>query len=110
MTTTEMLAPLRGASFRTEEEKDFLMSVEAGDELDLVREPTNQFDENAIMIMSPDGRFHLGYVGKEFAVGLAPEMDGPGAETSAVVDHFTSPLSPTLLITVTISDADEAAA
>ena len=44
-----------------------------GDRLELVREPGNPCDCNAVAVM--DGNDHLGYIGRELAYGLAREMD-----------------------------------
>ncbi len=44
-----------------------------GERLELVREPGNPHDCNAVAVM--DGNDHLGYIGRELARGLAREMD-----------------------------------
>ncbi len=44
-----------------------------GERLELVREPRNPHDCNAVAVM--DGNDHLGYIGRELARGLAREMD-----------------------------------
>lgn len=41
--------------------------------IELVREPDNKFDANAIKVMA-DGK-QIGYIGKEFAAIIAPLMD-----------------------------------
>lgn len=45
----------------------------------LEREPSNQYDVNAIRVMGHVeglGDMHLGYIGKQYTVNLAPMMDG----------------------------------
>lgn len=46
-------------------------------QITLFREPTNQFDPNAIKVLGSTGtkKFHLGYVPRELAADLAPKMD-----------------------------------
>jgi hypothetical protein len=50
--------------------------------IDLVREPENKFDPNAIKVIA-DG-MQIGYIGKEYASIMAPIMDNQG-QFSAVV-------------------------
>ena len=96
---TNILAPLRGANFREPEEKDAVSALSVGDPLTLEREPTNQYDENAIMILNADGTLHLGYVGREFAEDIAPLMDA-GHTVECKVDHFAGALAPVVMIEV----------
>jgi len=71
----EFTAVLRGLSFRQIDDKAFFNTLSERDGLLIEREPHNQFDPNAIKVMSPDGVYHIGYVAKEVAVELAPLMD-----------------------------------
>lgn len=80
---SEYTAFLRGNNFRGIDEKVAFKNLEEGVFLDLVREPTNAFDQNAIMVMQ-DG-LHLGYVAKEVAIDLAEEMDA-GTSFNCVVE------------------------
>jgi len=48
---------------------------EVVDELELVREPSNQYDENAIKIMIKESNIDIGYVPRNVAKALAPIMD-----------------------------------
>lgn len=43
--------------------------------VELRREPTNQYDENAIEVFTLEPALKLGYVAKNFAAGLAPMLD-----------------------------------
>lgn len=66
---------LVGLSHRPQEAKDIVANLNASDKVYLVREPTNDYDVNAVMIESEDGT-HLGYVAAALAGdGLADEMD-----------------------------------
>ncbi len=47
-----------------------------GETLELVREPENVYDSNAVAVRR--GKDHLGYIGRELARDLAQEMDGGG--------------------------------
>lgn len=50
--------------------------------IDLIREPTNQYDMNAIKVIAEQKQ--IGYLGKEYASILAPLMD-EGEEFTATV-------------------------
>lgn len=82
---TEFTAYLRGNNFRPIEAKVAYNELEDGDELILLREPGNQYDPNAIMVLQPDTEIHLGYVAKEVAIELASMMD-EGQEFHCKVD------------------------
>lgn len=72
---TEFTAYLRGNNFRPIEAKSIFAGLIEGDSLMLQREPGNQYDPNAIMVIHPPTEIHLGYVAKEVATELAPMMD-----------------------------------
>jgi len=57
----------------------------------LVREPTNEYDSNAVMVCF--GELHIGYISKEWAIGLARVMDG-GTPARAVVKEITGGRTP----------------
>ena len=57
-----------------------------GESLELVREPKNSFDSNAVAIKK--GKDHLGYVKRELASSLAREMDA-GHLFTVVVSSIT---------------------
>jgi hypothetical protein len=54
-----------------------------GDRLQLLREPMNPYDENAIEVLGSNGQ-RLGYLPRGFARRLAPLMDA-GEELEAMV-------------------------
>lgn len=72
---TEFTAYLRGNNFRPIEAQAAFAGLIEGDSLILRREPGNQYDFNAIMVLQPESEIHLGYVAKEVAAELAPMMD-----------------------------------
>lgn len=82
------------ASFNTkvvgvtfENRQDALAGLEAGVELQLVRQPDNEFDGNAIAVQLLDGT-QLGYLNRALAARLAPVMDA-GESYSAAVTALT---------------------
>jgi hypothetical protein len=62
-------------NFRPVAAQAIVMDLVEGAELTLEREAHNPYDPNAIMVKDPATGEHLGYVAKEVAVDLAPEMD-----------------------------------
>ena len=99
--TTEFVTPLRGANFRPQQAKDKVLALESGDLVDLIPEPDNPYDPNAIRVEYEEE--HLGYVAKEVAVDLIEPFNSAAAY-SAVVDYFTGPLTPVIQIEL---DADD---
>lgn len=65
---------LVGMKFRNSE--DFVKSLQAGEPLTLVREPTNQHDKNAVQVVIRDR--HVAYIKGTQAAGLASAMDESG--------------------------------
>ncbi|KKN46450.1 hypothetical protein LCGC14_0672900 [marine sediment metagenome] len=56
--------------------KDHIRSMEEGDAVDLVREPVNKHDSNAIRVDDGQTGEKLGYVPSSIARVLAPLIDG----------------------------------
>jgi single-stranded-DNA-specific exonuclease len=73
-----------GVSF--EGRQDTVAGLRAGDALDLVRQPDNVHDPHAIAVRF--GILHIGYLRKEIARRLAPNIDG-GARYEARVTGVT---------------------
>ncbi len=67
--------------------QDILVNLEAGTRLDLIREPDNPHDENAIRIDDENGN-NLGYIKAAMAKHLAPVMDS-GCEYKVKVTEVT---------------------
>jgi len=64
---------------------DHLLQKAEGDCLQLVREPENEYDENAIAVY--DGEFKLGFIPREDAKQVAPVMDS-GAVLEATITGY----------------------
>jgi HIRAN domain len=76
-----------------------------GDRLELRREPDNPHDANAIAVHG--GGAHLGFVPRELAAELAPELDA-GRPWSAIVlrEQRDSPRDPRSGVTMLLAPAD----
>ena len=76
MSTYENI-PLRGNFFRTPTDRAFAEAMSEGTPFTLLREPENEHDGNAIKVLyeSPELTVHLGYVARESAAWIAPELD-----------------------------------
>lgn len=59
-----------GNYYREMNEKSFYTLLCVGDELLLEFDPTNKFDTHAIKVMSPNGRYHLGFIDRENAKAI----------------------------------------
>jgi len=89
---------LRGANFRSAEDKDALKACATGDELYLLRDTNNQYDENAVAIYADaEFDFHVGFVAKETAEELAPLLD-EGHEFRCYIHSWLSTLKPYVII------------
>lgn len=58
-----------------------------GTELTLRRDPTNQYDTNAVAVLAPDGR-QIGYLSRDVASKVSPDID-TGAHYAAFVEAVT---------------------
>lgn len=61
-----------------------LATMKDTDPVQLVREPSNKFDHNAVKVMSGD--MHMGYVGKQYVTILAPMMDQGRQFNASIVE------------------------
>ncbi len=73
-----------GVSF--EGRQDLIVGLQPGAQLELVREPANAYDENAVAVYF--GRLQLGFVRKAIAARIAPNMDA-GERYCAEIKHIT---------------------
>ncbi len=69
-----------GVSF--ERRQDYVAGLSAGVVLELLRQPENEHDPNAIAVMY--GKLQLGYLRREIARRLAPNLDGGDRYTAEV--------------------------
>ncbi len=81
---SDFFTKIVGVSFERRQEK--LVGLEVGESLELVREPDNAHDPNAIAVRY--GPIQLGYLRKEIAKRLSPNIDG-GERYAAVVGSIT---------------------
>jgi hypothetical protein len=83
-----------GMHFRQQHEKDFMANAEIDYTFRLIREPENQYDENAIKVTyeTSDGDIlHCAYINKEEASFIAPDMDAnPQAKWYGIIAGFQS--------------------
>jgi HIRAN domain len=71
-----------------------------GERIDLVREPTNPYDINAVALVSCRG-VQVGYLAREHAIWIAPMIDA-GAIFSATVERVAPKGRPFAPLAVTI--------
>lgn len=102
-------ALLRGVSFRPIEAKMIVKDLAEGDALMLEREPTNQYDENAIKVIHPDSTEFIGFVQKEIAVNLAPWMDRGFYFTCHVGDRMSASTVILIIKPIKAINTDESA-
>lgn len=74
-----------GIHFRGRDVKELAASLPLGTELSLRREPENEHDQNAIMVYYLDT--HIGYVNRQSALWIAPDMDEGVEYTALLVDY-----------------------
>lgn len=78
------LYALVGMQFRSPEERAHFATLPTGSPLMLKREPTNQYDSNAVQVWS--GAFHIGFISSKQNKPLAMAMDAmPAAVAGAPV-------------------------
>jgi len=93
-------AEMRGANFRSKEDKEVLKSLSVGDEFTLIRDEENEYDTNAIACYYEDEGgelWHVGFIAKEIAEEIAPLMD-EGLEFRCYIHSWLSTLKPYVII------------
>lgn len=70
----ELRTVIVGNTYRPIESQERYARLEKDEELTLVREPTNAFDNNAIAVHTADG-VHIGYVPRTMNAELAEALD-----------------------------------
>jgi len=98
------VAGVAGAQFR--EAALAAAELAPGDRLELRREPGNEHDPNAIAVHG--GGQHLGFVPRELAAEMAPELDA-GRPWSAVAlrEQRASPRDPRTGLTMLLAPAEQ---
>jgi hypothetical protein len=71
-----------GMHFRGVRAQQIVSALSEGDLLTLDREPENPYDANAIRVLYAEE--HIGYIARESAVWIAPELDEGGTATCTV--------------------------
>ena len=95
-----------GVQFRPHVEiYDAVNRMKVGDHLDLVPEPTNKFDPNAVRIEFQD--IFLGYVPKKFSSEISAMLE-IGEDLTCIVDAISPDAKAWEKIKVTIVDEEEA--
>lgn len=69
------------------ERQTILKQLKSGDQLDIVREPKNEYDKNAIMVMTKSG-LQIGYIPAKTCINLSKDMDS-GSNFKVVIDQIT---------------------
>ena len=80
---TKSLVALVGTKFRGPEMIKLLASLPQGEPLTLIREPTNQYDRNAVQVWARGE--HIGYVKGSQNRDIAARMDRARADSSEFV-------------------------
>ncbi|MBB1125790.1 HIRAN domain-containing protein [Thiospirillum jenense] len=75
--------------------------LKVGEEVQLVREPNNPYDGNAIKVVRHTGQC-FGFINKSLAVELAPQFDNHGSPIKAMIIAMTGGYSSDANIGVTI--------
>lgn len=70
-----MITELRGVNFRPAEAKNIVKTMDETNTLTLERDPENAYDRFAIRVIDFESGEFLGFVAKEDAETLAPQMD-----------------------------------
>lgn len=84
-------------TFAVATRNELASSISAGDRLRLFREPKNEYDKNAIRI-EDENSHKLGYVPKDIARKLAPEMDSGVSLWGKVIDIARKKIEITAMI------------
>ena len=69
-----------------------------GDRVDLIREPDNYYDSNAIKVMWRNGQHQLGYIPRQLAEHLAPIMDSGCIVTAFITTDTIEPWKMLLIL------------
>ena len=95
---------IAGVQFRSPEEKEALKDQKDGDILNLVLEPDNNFDPNAVKIMK--GELHFGYVPRKFSSEIAGMLEY-GYELACTISEINSSAKPWEMCKVTIEELED---
>lgn len=103
------LAHLVGVNFRGGDVKSYVRNeLAVGDTLTLERDPYNQYDANAVKVLTHDGLW-LGFIEATVAADVAPLLDGPWNVFRVEILAFNGEIKPHLEITL-VEDAPDGSA
>lgn len=66
---------LAGANFRPSSAQGRTLGLKPGDHAFLERDPDNQYDDNAVRVLTEGDRDFIGFVPREMAATIAPLLD-----------------------------------
>lgn len=94
---------LAGSSFR----QDNIKKLIPGQRLQLVREPKNQYDPNALAVFNESDQ--VGYINKELAAKLSPAIDSKAVDYTCTVTNITGGTAdkPTLGVNILLQNKDD---
>ncbi len=96
----------KGLHAQPEGARQLVLDADLPVDLTYEREPTNQFDENAIILRLDD--VQIGYVAKEIAAFLAPKMDaGQKFRIEATGLEYTGKRGTTIWIKLLVHTVEE---
>lgn len=101
----EILTSLAGLNFRPASAKEAVDALNLGDELTLERDPTNEYDSNAVRVIDPASGEFIGFIPKVDNAEIAQALDD-GLDVTCKVVSFLATRKPGFK--VTFESADEA--
>lgn len=84
--------------------QDVIADLDEGTELDLVPEPDNKFDPNAVRIMS--GETMLGYVPKKFSSEVSSLIEIHGDKVACYIELLDKKAKPWEMCRVSVGERD----
>lgn len=81
----QIFSEIVGVHFRPAEAKALHNALQIGENVDLVAEPNNKYDPNAVMVMS-EGE-HIGYVARVNNYEIADYLNDGGKEAVATINR-----------------------
>jgi len=73
MTRQEIVTKIAGVSFEGRQQK--ILKLKQKDKLELKREPENKYDKNAVAVINPSNKDHLGYIERKLAPFISKRLE-----------------------------------
>lgn len=102
----EILTSLAGLNFRPASAKEAVDAIAVGDELTLERDPTNEYDSNAVRVIDPASGEFIGFIPKVDNTEIAQALDD-GLEVTCKVVSFLATRKPGFKVTFEAASDDE---